>query len=566
MALPDPLPDDPRKWEGWRSYSSNDAYERLGLSIQERPTHAAIEDHCRRLLVWWQKKLPLKNQPSNPLYQLLRNGLDDAPMYLSEARAILLNPETRSEHDAMLVEQYRGTVVSELNKYLDFALSDGHLLKASDEHRLREYGLSNGLDEDEVGRVIEDALVRTSSQRAPDPPPAASGEAVAASDPVSEFKRMLRLTGLGPDDLTDDQRDAFVNMAENMGLEASDAEDYIDEFLEEMEDGMAAPPKPQFAARQTVQPSTSPVTTPALKMAAGMLPQVRTTSSSANPRLTNRVAPRFTTRIQKGTERVVLGNQKVPEADPEAERAAFPPFINSLGAHMLLIPTGSFAMGSTAPGAGANESPLTKVHVSRYYISKHPVTNAQYEAFDPSHRSKRLATAGDDHPVVHVSSVDAIKFAQWLSAQERKRYRLPTEAEWEYAARGPDSLTYPWGEHDAGVLANFADVNTAFAWSDSSIDDGYSETSPVGIFPQGASPFAIEDMAGNVWEWCLDFFESYKGGERVNPRGPANGVRRVYRGGSWRSRWHSLRMSTRSSNIPNFSCNDVGFRLVCEID
>ena len=95
MSLPNPLPDNPLRWEGWKLYNSANFYERLGLSLDSNASNDQIEDHCRQLLVWWQKKLPLKNQPSNPLAQVLRSGLDEAPVYLVEARTVLLDPEAR---------------------------------------------------------------------------------------------------------------------------------------------------------------------------------------------------------------------------------------------------------------------------------------------------------------------------------------------------------------------------------------------------------------------------------------------------------------------------------------
>jgi formylglycine-generating enzyme required for sulfatase activity len=259
---------------------------------------------------------------------------------------------------------------------------------------------------------------------------------------------------------------------------------------------------------------------------------------------------------------------KIPTPiDVAAERAKFPNFTSSIGTDLLLVPSGVFQMGSEAPDAAPNERPITPVTLSCYYLSRHPITNAQYELFDPSHAGKRVPGAGDRHPVVYVSSNEAAKFCQWLSSRDRRRYRLPTEAEWEYAARGTDGREYPWGgEKRRGDLANFADRHTDFAWSDREIDDGFAESSPVGVFPRGASPFGMEDMAGNVWEWCSDFMEAYRGTSKINPRGPRSGAKRIYRGGSWKSRFNSLRATTRGANVPNYSCNDLGFRIVCECD
>ncbi len=105
MALPNPIPDNPTRWEGWRDYHSEDLYKRLCLSYESNPSPDQIEENCRQLLIWWQKKLPLKNQPSNPLSQMLRAGLDEAPANLAEARTKLLDPEARSQFDQILHSQ-----------------------------------------------------------------------------------------------------------------------------------------------------------------------------------------------------------------------------------------------------------------------------------------------------------------------------------------------------------------------------------------------------------------------------------------------------------------------------
>jgi formylglycine-generating enzyme required for sulfatase activity len=534
--FPVPLPDDPQKWDGWSKYKSPNFYERLCLDPRANPSNEIIEEHCRELMRWWQKKLPLKNQPSNPIAQLLRPGLDESSRYLTQARVELLDPARRRKVDSELAAQANEQAVVEFHKYLTFALADG-VLTAEEEKSLHRFGSEHGLTEEQIVAYIDAELKDSGAQRvaakvepAPEPPSAnetrreARARGQASLDPKEDFLRMLRLSGLDSDGMADETRDAFVNMAENLGIEIDEAEDLVDLYLEEadkMSDPFALPP-----AR-----------------AAAVVPLATAAPDSG-----------------------VVAPAAAPPV-PETDRTRFANYVNSMDAQMLFVPSGEFLMGSDALDAGPNERPLTKVTLSRFYMSRFLVTNAEFEQFDPSHARKRAPGAGDRHPVVYVSSLEAIKFCQSLSARERKKYRLPTEAEWEYAARGTDGRKYPWGNHDGrGDLANFADRNTVFAWSDREIDDGYPESSPVGAFPFGASPFGMEDMAGNVWEWCLDFLEAYRGTPKVNPRGPANGAKRVYRGGSWKSRFNSLRASARNSNMPNYSCNDLGFRIVCECE
>jgi formylglycine-generating enzyme required for sulfatase activity len=529
--FPIPLPDDPRKWGGWNNYKSPNLYERLCLDPRTHPSNELIEQHCRELLRWWQKKLPLKNQPSNPLAQMLRSGLEESSRFLTQARIELLDPERRRQMDEELAKQAHDEALEEFQKYLDFALSSG-VLRDDEEASLVRFGKELGLDEEEMHRLIETQIVDSGAKRiteaeikAAQAAEAKGGAAEPALNQKDDFMRMLRLSGLDSDAMTDDQRDAFINMAENLGIDPGEAEDMVDVYLEEIEARSNPAPAPKPVLRKVVQAGAK---------------ASDTEKTDTTPRIVINVA---------------------------AEHARFSSFENSIGDLMVFIPSGEFTMGSEAFDAPPNERPETKVMVSRFYMSRHLITNAQYEQFDREHFRKRAAGASDRHPVIYVSSADAMKFCQWLGARERRKYRLPTEAEWEYAARGTDGRKYPWGNYGRrGDLANFADRNTVFAWSDREIDDGYAETSPVGSFPVGVSPFGLEDMAGNVWEWCLDFYEPYRGTPRVNPHGPPSGTKRVYRGGSWKSRFNSLRTTTRGANAPNFSCNDLGFRIVCECE
>ncbi len=588
--LPSPLPDDPRKWDGWNRFNSPDVYERLGLSYDTLPTNEEIEENTRQLLVWWQKKLPLKNQPSNPLAQLLRVGIDSAPKYLAEARAELLNPERRKQIDLVLRDRARVNALGEFKKFLDFALTD-RVLTADAEANLEKLGRDMGLSGGDIAGTILVGLKRTGSLReseltavevvaapalapAPIPPPAepvaaapiASGNGhgnsepprtrrVRASSPRNDFERMLRLSGLDEESMSDDRRDTFIDMAENLGLDPGEAEDMVDDYLESVTNGTFA---------QTVA-ATSPL--------AGNRPPV-TPSLGAN-KAKPAVASRTPVIAPAGRNGGAQVTTKLPAVElppprlltPEQEKAQFPDFVSTVGNQMLFIPSVTYVMGSVSPDAPGNEQPSTRVSLSRYFLSRHPVTNAEYEKFDPAHKVRRGSWADDRHPVIYVSYLDATKFCQWLSGKERKRFRLPTEAEWEWAAKGADASTYPWGEQTGlGTLANFADANTTFPWRDTQVNDGYAETSPVGNYLGGVSPFGMDDLAGNVWEWCLDFYDAYKGGEKNNPRGPQHGSQRVYRGGSWKSRFASLKTTARGYNLPTYASNDVGFRIVCECD
>ena len=194
------------------------------------------------------------------------------------------------------------------------------------------------------------------------------------------------------------------------------------------------------------------------------------------------------------------------------------------GAELILIPAGEFLMGSAAADnqASPTEKPQHTVYLDAYYIYKNEVTVAQYRQFciATGHAMPEAPQWGllDDHPVVNVSWDDASAYAQWAGVC------LPTEAQWEKAARGGDGRVFPWGNTwDAGKCSNsVGDLNPG-------------KTSPVGSFVAGASPYGVQDMAGNVWQWCEDWYDEkyYQNTPARNPIGPDTGMGRVLRGGCW---------------------------------
>jgi formylglycine-generating enzyme required for sulfatase activity len=180
-----------------------------------------------------------------------------------------------------------------------------------------------------------------------------------------------------------------------------------------------------------------------------------------------------------------------------------------------------------------------------------------------------LFDQNDEHPVVCVSWNDAVAFCNWLSENEKRIYRLPTEAEWEYCCRAGTAKRYPFGSRDADLKSaeNIADLKlkrgfriAAPAWCQP-WNDGFAFTAPVGRFKRNA--FGLYDLLGNAAEWCADWQGDYPTVPVDSPTGSATGTYRVIRGGSWYS--SITRASTRYARVPNQRTNDVGFRVVCEL-
>jgi formylglycine-generating enzyme required for sulfatase activity len=243
--------------------------------------------------------------------------------------------------------------------------------------------------------------------------------------------------------------------------------------------------------------------------------------------------------------------------------------------HMKLVQLKGecFDMGSpeTQPERYANETPH-RVCLDSYWISQHEVTNAQYRRFKPDHNSGsfRGATLNDDQqPVVEVSWEEAMDYAEWLSQLTGKPYRLPTEAEWEYAARARTETVRFWGNESktACTYANVADKAAQRYWNAHPIhdcDDNYSVAAPVGVFE--ANPFALYDMLGNVSEWtCSTYQHEYgKQDNRCASQAALEQARRAVRGGSWDDPPRLVRSTDRNGKEPATRDNDLGFRLVLD--
>ncbi len=209
----------------------------------------------------------------------------------------------------------------------------------------------------------------------------------------------------------------------------------------------------------------------------------------------------------------------------------------------VTIPAGDFQMG--IENGGNDEAPVHTVYLNEYQIGKYEVTNEQYNQCIQSGACKgTVVTDKIDHPVVNVDWYQAKTYCEWAGG------RLPTEAEWEKAARGTDGRTYPWGEGIDCSYANYWGSNCG------------GDSTPVGSYESGKSPYGAYDMAGNVWEWVNDWYDEnyYQNSPSSNPLGPDTGQVRVLRGGAWSHYGDNVRSSNRLRYFPTNSFSYLGFR------
>lgn len=278
------------------------------------------------------------------------------------------------------------------------------------------------------------------------------------------------------------------------------------------------------------------------------------------------------------------------------------------------VPAGEFLMGSTkdqitaalalcnqynnnecAQSAFDDERDAHTISTAAYWIGKTEITNAQFKRFiddkgystdvywktdgkiDPglNWRTENKVTQpdcwenkdfnGDNQPVVCVSWYEALAYTKWLSQKTGLTVRLPSEAEWEKAARGTKGQIYPWGNDFDGTRLNYCDSNCTYDWKDKTVNDGYANTAPVGSFPGGASPYGALDMAGNVWEWNSSIYKEYPYDTTDGREDLETPESRLLRGGSWIGTPYVVRGAYRNRNYAENRNLNIGFRVVVSV-
>jgi formylglycine-generating enzyme required for sulfatase activity/serine/threonine protein kinase len=293
----------------------------------------------------------------------------------------------------------------------------------------------------------------------------------------------------------------------------------------------------------------------------------------------------------------VLPHGEAPQAAVGSLAPALPvapaPPVAACGPDMVQIPAGQFFMGSEAKDAPDNQKPSHNVKLDSFCMDLHEVTAGAYKACTDVGKCRRpapgvewpkispadrelyspICTFGDearqDHPINCVSWQMADDYCQGAGK------RLPSEAQWEYATRGPDGRVYPWGDEEPTALHLNACGKECSTWGKQHgtllealypADDGFATTAPVGSFPKGRSRFGPYDVVGNVWEWTSSWFGDYSAEAETNPSGPVQGERRVIRGGAFNGSYPSwLHPSFRYGQVPSAQSHGIGFRCVAPV-
>ncbi len=232
---------------------------------------------------------------------------------------------------------------------------------------------------------------------------------------------------------------------------------------------------------------------------------------------------------------------------------------NSVGMKLVQIPAGTFMMGSpTGEKDRFDDETQHQVTLSKpFSMGRTEVTQGQWKKVMGTEpwKGMQYVQEGDDYPATYISWNDAVEFCKKLSILEGKTYRLPTEAEWEYACRGGTKTAFSFGDNEA-ELGKYAWFR-GNAWD---IDEKYAHR----VAQKQANPFGLYDMHGNVWEWCSDWYGEYSSGSLTDPEGSRSGSSRVVRGGSWFRVPDFVRSACRNYVTPEFRFNFFGFRLVLE--
>jgi len=292
---------------------------------------------------------------------------------------------------------------------------------------------------------------------------------------------------------------------------------------------------------------------------------------------------------QVATEPVVE-QAPTPTAEP-ITNASWQPVAGDLGGlQMVYVPGGCFTMGSSEeqiavameecpalysgapfdcdPAMYQFEGPQHEVCLDAFWIGQMEITNSQYAACvdagpcaPPADRTYFDNPEYADHPVIEVAWADAMSYAAWVGGS------LPTEAQWEYAARGPDGWVYPWGDTFEKDRLNYCDVKCdVYFWADATYDDGYGLTAPVGTYPNGASWVGALDMSGNAWEWVSSIFKDYPYDAADGREDPNAAGDHVLRGGAFDISYLDVRSAFRYRLPSEGVCRGYGFRIAATAD